>query len=90
MSRYHNLIKHILTNEDNVTFDTGRVIAFVYFVSTIILQGYSTFKSGLFDAQSYLVGGGGFLTGLGGYLFLDKRNNREGVSKDDYNNPRPA
>lgn len=67
------ILKQVCTDEDNETYDTGRVVAIVYFLSTIILQGWTTYHGGGFDAQNYLIGGGTFLTGLGGYLFLDKK-----------------
>jgi hypothetical protein len=65
------ILKQITTDYDNVTFDTGRTIAVIYFLSAIIFQGFSLYHGGAFDAQSYLVGGGGFLAGLGAYLFGD-------------------
>jgi len=68
-----NILKQISTDDDNETYDTGRVVAVIYFLSTILLQGWSTYHGGAFDAQNYLIGGGTFLTGLGGYLFLDKK-----------------
>lgn len=65
-------LKDSVTDYDNRTFDTGRVLAFIYFLSTIIFMGISILKFGqTFDPQAYLVGGGGFLGGLGVYLFGD-------------------
>lgn len=66
-------LKQICTDSDNETYDTGRVVAVIYFLSTIILQSWFTYHGGAFDPQNYLLGGGTFLTGLGGYLFLDKK-----------------
>jgi len=68
-----NILKQISTDDDNETYDTGRVVAVIYFLSTILLQGWATYHGNTFDAQNYLIGGGTFLTGLGGYLFLDKK-----------------
>lgn len=66
------VLKHILTDYDNETYDTGRVLAFFYFLSAVVFMGWSVIHlSQPFDAQAYLVGGGGFLGGLGVYLFGD-------------------
>lgn len=65
-------LKQILTSYDNETYDTGRVLAFLYFLSTIVFTGWIVFHGGAFNPQEYLVGGGGFLAGLGLYLFGDK------------------
>ena len=66
-------IKDSITDYDNTTYDTGRVIAFVYFLSAIVFTGYNlAVLHNPFDVQGYLVGGGGFLGGLGVYLFGDK------------------
>ncbi len=68
-----SILKQVCTDEDNETYDTGRVVAIIYFLSTILFQGWSTYHGVPFDAQEYLLGGGTFLTGLGGYLFLDRK-----------------
>lgn len=66
------ILTNILTGYDNETYDTGRFLAFCYFVSTIIFTAWDVFHNRGFDPQAYLVGGGGFLAGLGVYLFTDK------------------
>jgi len=68
----HGLLMNVLTSYDNQTFDTGRVLAFLYFLSTIIFQAWTVFHGGPFSPQDYLAGGGAFLAGLGIYLFGDK------------------
>lgn len=73
----NKLLKQVLTTYDNETFDTGRVLAFLYFISTIVFQAWVVFHGGTFDPQEYLVGGGGFLAGLGIYLFGDKDKPKE-------------
>jgi hypothetical protein len=71
------ILKHILTDYDNTTFDTGRVLAVCFFASSIVFQAWTVFHGGTFDPQAYLVGGGGFLGGLGLYLFGDKSKPKE-------------
>jgi hypothetical protein len=72
MAKPSNFLKNILTSYDNKTFDTGRVLAFAYFISTIVFQAWTVFHGLPFDPQAYLLGGGGFLGGLGVYLMGDK------------------
>lgn len=72
MAKLSTALKQVLTSYDNQTFDTGRVLAFAYFVSTIVFQAWAVFHGMAFDPQAYLVGGGGFLGGLGVYLMGDK------------------
>lgn len=70
----NKLLKHVLTDYDNTTFDTGRVLACVYFLATLVFVGVDViFHGRAFDPQAYLMGGGGFLTGLGIYLFSDAK-----------------
>jgi hypothetical protein len=72
MAKPSTALKQILTSYDNQTFDTGRVLAFAYFISTIVFQAWAVFHGLPFDPQAYLLGGGGFLGGLGVYLMGDK------------------
>lgn len=83
MATKNKLLKHILTSYDNQTYDTGRVLAFLYFLSTIIFQGWAVFHGLAFDPQAYLLGGGGFLGGLGVYLMGDKDKPSKPLEKDD-------
>ena len=76
-------LKQILTSYDNQTYDTGRVLAFVYFISAIIFQGWATWHGLGFNPQEYLAGGGVFLGGLGVYLFGDKEAPKEKMIRDD-------
>lgn len=78
-------LKQILTSYDNQTYDTGRVLAFLYFLSTIVFTGWVVFHGGAFNPQEYLVGGGGFLAGLGLYLFGDKEKPKETKDATDTN-----
>lgn len=66
------IFRQMMTSYDNKTYDTGRILAIFYFLSTIVFQAWTVFHGGPFDAQGYLVGGGAFLGGLGIYLFGDK------------------
>jgi hypothetical protein len=83
MALRSKILQQILTSYDNKTFDTGRVLAFLYFISTIVFQAWTVFHGGPFDPQSYLVGGGGFLAGLGVYLFGDKESPKDKMVKSD-------
>ena len=72
------LVKHILTDYDNATFDTGRTIAALFILSAMVYSGFDVLRNGhVFDPQAYLVGGGGFLAGLGMYLFGDGKGRRD-------------
>ena len=75
-----DIVTQLTTTYDNKTFDTGRTIAVVYFMSAILYTGIALFKGQTFDPQAYLLGGGGFLMGLGAYIFGDNSKN---------NNPSP-
>ena len=66
-----NWFKHVLTDYDNKTYDTGRVLAFGYFICSVIFEAVGMWKGQTFDIQAYLLGGGTFLSGLGLYLFGD-------------------
>lgn len=85
-----NWLRHSLTDYDNATYDTGRVLAFGYFITAVVLEAWSVMWQGnSFNVQDYLLGGGTFLTGLGFYLFGDGKGKKEsGVTNDSStNNP---
>ena len=82
-NRATKAMRQILTSYDNTTYDTGRVLAFLYFLSTIVFQGWGVFHGVVFDPQAYLVGGGGFLAGLGVYLFGDKEAPAKALKKEE-------
>lgn len=72
------LFKNCLTDYDNETYDTGRVLAFAFFLSSMFYSGWDLIVlHNAFDVQKYLLGGGTFLTGLGFYLFGDGKGRRE-------------
>lgn len=71
------ILTNILTGYDNQTYDTGRFLAFCYFVSAIVFMGWDLYHGNKFDPQAYLSGGGVFLGGLGVYLFGDKDKPKE-------------
>jgi hypothetical protein len=76
VKRQQNLFLRVLhnvaTDFDNKTFDTGRVIAIIYFFSAICFEGYRVFTSTTsFNPQEYLTGGAAFLAGLGAYIYGD-------------------
>lgn len=73
-----NILRHCLTDYDNVTYDTGRVLAFAFFLSSVVYSGWDLIVlHNAFDVQKYLLGGGTFLTGLGFYLFGDGKGRKE-------------
>jgi hypothetical protein len=88
-NRATKAFRQILTSYDNTTYDTGRVLAFLYFLSTIVFQGWTVFHGLGFDPQAYLVGGGGFLAGLGIYLFGDKETPTKPMTKEPNGNDTP-
>lgn len=72
-------LKHALTDYDNTTYDTGRILAFGYFVSAVVFTAWAVMVKGHpFVVQEYLLGGGTFLTGLGFYLFGDGKGKEAG------------
>jgi hypothetical protein len=65
------LLKHITTDYDNKTYDTGRVLALGYFVSATLFEVWNMIKGRPFSVSEYLAGGGAYLGGLGIYIFGD-------------------
>lgn len=64
--------KHLSTDYDNQTFDTGRVLVLVVILSMIVLQGWDVIAHATkFDPQSYGAGVAAVLAGLGAYIFGD-------------------
>lgn len=79
-------LKHSLTDYDNTTFDTGRVLAFGYFIAAVVFEAVNMWKGRPFDVQLFLTGGGAYLGGLGVYLFGDgkgKEANKNANPRDD-------
>lgn len=64
----NELLKHMMTGLDGVTFDPARVIGYgsaVAVVGTFLFNSvWSVTHAGTFDAQSYGVGAGAVLTGI--------------------------
>ena len=72
MNKKHSFWKHISTDYDNQTFDTGRVIGIVVILSMIFMQLWDVIDhSAKFDPQGYGAGVAAILAGLGAYLFGD-------------------
>jgi hypothetical protein len=88
-NKFSKGLKQALTSYDNQTYDTGRILAFLYFLSTIVFTGWGVFHGLAFDPQAYLVGGGGFLAGLGVYLFGDKEAPAKPMTKEPNGNDTP-
>lgn len=64
--------KHITTDYDNRTFDTGRVIGLAIILSMIFMGVWDVIvHMAKFDAQGYGAGVAAVLAGLGAYIFGD-------------------
>lgn len=86
MKKYNNLLYNILTDYDNKTFDTGRVIAFIYFIAGVVYEGWALWHGKPFGIQEYFVGGAAFLAGLGAYTLGDGKG-RGGQKENDRSVP---
>ena len=74
--------KHVTTDYDNETFDTGRALVVVIIVSMIFLTGWDVIvHAAKFDAQSFGTGTAALLVGLGAYLFGD--NSKRPLDSDE-------
>lgn len=68
----NTFIRHLVTDYDNKTFDTGRVIGITVILSMVFFEGYDILvHSGKFDPQAYGAGVAAVLAGLGAYIFGD-------------------
>ena len=77
--------KHISTDYDNKTFDTGRVIVIMVILSMMALEAWDVLMhAAKFDPQAYGAGVAAILAGLGAYIFGDntKRPDRGGGDDD--------
>lgn len=67
-----SFIKHIMTDYDNVTFDTGRVAVMLVVLAMLFFEGWEVIvHASKFDAQSFGTGISALLIGLGAYIFGD-------------------
>ena len=67
--------KHISTDRDNETFDTGRSLVIVVILSMIFMESWDVIWHGTkFDPQSFGTGVAAILVGLGAYVFGDTKN----------------
>lgn len=57
------IIKDSVTGKDGESFDVGRLLLAIGSLAMIGFQGYSTYRTGLFDAQGFGIGLGGLLGG---------------------------
>ena len=64
-------IKDILTDYDNQTYDTGRVLAVFVVASMTAMQGWAVWKGGSFDAGAYGAGVAAVIGALGIAIFGD-------------------
>ena len=65
------LAKDILTDYDNQTYDTGRVLAVLVVVSMTGMQAWAVYKGGTFDAGAYGAGVAAVIGALGIAIFGD-------------------
>jgi len=72
MKKDQSFWKHLATDYDNQTFDTGRVIVIAVIISMITMQGWDVIAhAAKFDPQGYGAGVAAVLAGLGAYIFGD-------------------
>ena len=64
-------IKDILTDYDNETYDTGRVLAVFVVASMTAMQAWAVYKGGTFDAGAYGAGVAAVIGALGIAIFGD-------------------
>lgn len=73
-------LKHLLTLSDNTTYDIVRVLAVVSFIQYLGSEGWVLYKTTVFDAQSFGIGLGAVIAGVGVAL---KFNPDNGVQNAD-------
>lgn len=78
MKRIAKLFKHVLTDFDNETYDTIRVLGMFVAVCGLVFQGYALYRGQTFDVMGFLTGFGGFLAGIGAGVLLDARGKGSG------------
>lgn len=66
------LLRNIITDYDNETFDTGRALVVAVILAMCFLAGWDVVVHGAaFIPQEFGTGAGALLVGLGAYLFGD-------------------
>ncbi|HET8689323.1 MAG TPA: hypothetical protein VFM18_22160 [Methanosarcina sp.] len=58
-------LKQILTLSDNVTYDIVRVLAVISFIQYLGSEAWVLYKTTVFDAQSFGIGLGAVIAGVG-------------------------
>jgi len=66
------IVKQLLTESDNETHDLYRWLALLSVAVAIGLSVYSVINGGVWDAQSFGIGVGGLLAGVGVAVGLKK------------------
>jgi len=64
-------LKDIVTDYDNETYDTGRVLAVCVVLSMLVMQGVAVWKSGSFDPSAFGTGVAAVIAALGVAIFGD-------------------
>lgn len=82
MKKSNVWLKHVLTDYDNTTYDTGRCLALGYFVCAVVFTGINMWKGQAFDVGAFLSSGGAYLAGLGIYIFGDAKGKQNANSND--------
>lgn len=73
MNPIANILKELMTSDDNVTWDVFRSLAVASIVVAFFLEGYSVIWQGkTFDMQAFGIGVGSLLGGVGVALRLNK------------------
>ena len=81
--------KHISTDYDNKTFDTGRSLVICVVLSMIFMEGWDVIMhTAKFDSQAFGTGVAAILAGLGAYIFGDNTK-RPDVHPDPDPEPEP-
>jgi hypothetical protein len=71
-SKTQRFLRHISTDYDNNTFDTGRSLVILVILSMVFMNVWDVVvHKAAFNAQSFGAGAGALLIGLGAYLFGD-------------------
>lgn len=73
-SKYAKAVTDSVTDFDNETFDTGRILVVIAVIAMIFFVGYDLIvHKATFDSQSFGIGVGTLLGGLGAYVFGDRK-----------------
>lgn len=58
-------LKQLLTLSDNATYDIIRVLSVIAFIQYLVSEAFVLYKTMVFDAQSFGIGLGAVIAGIG-------------------------